>query len=132
MSIDVVLKKMWLGGKPNRLRRLTDFVQELIMEGLAPVAGVGDMKSAETLGQRLKRLRQAANFTQERLGAETGLAVSNIRNWEQGHRTLNVFGLFKIARALGRKMEEFLDGLAETGLRRKPKTRRAKATGISS
>ncbi len=109
-------KPTHLSGKPQWVRRLTDSGQALIMVTLVPVAGVGDMKRAETLGLRLKRLRQAASLTQERLAAETGLAVSSIRNWEQGHRTLNVFSLFKIARALGRKMEEFVDGVAETGL----------------
>jgi transcriptional regulator with XRE-family HTH domain len=97
------------------------------MESLTPVVGAREMKKAETLGERLKRLRKAANFTQERLAAETGLAVSNIRNWEQGHRTLNVFALFKISRTLGRKMEEFVDGVAAAGF-----SKREKGPGVFS
>ncbi len=69
------------------------------------------MTRRETVGERLRRLRYAAEFTQERLAAQTGLAVSNIRNWEQDHRTPSVFALFKIARALGRQMEEFVEGV---------------------
>jgi transcriptional regulator with XRE-family HTH domain len=68
------------------------------------------MSKSEVLGQHLQRLRRAAGFTQERLAAQTGVAVSNIRNWEQGHRTPNVFALFKIAQALGRPMEDFVEG----------------------
>ena len=69
------------------------------------------MRKGESLGQRLQRLRQAAGITQEQLAAQTGLAVSNIRNWEQDHRTLNVFALFAIAHALERRMEEFIEGV---------------------
>jgi transcriptional regulator with XRE-family HTH domain len=72
------------------------------------------MIKSETLGQRLRRLRQAAHFTQERLAAETGLAVSNIRNWEQGHRTPNIFALLKIARALAQPMEAFVEGVVRS------------------
>jgi transcriptional regulator with XRE-family HTH domain len=68
------------------------------------------MRKSETLGQRLRHLRRAADVTQERLAAQTGLAVSSIRNWEQDHRTPNVFALLKIARALGLRMEDFVDG----------------------
>ncbi len=52
--------------------------------------------------------------TQERLAAQAGLAVSNIRNWEQDHRTPNVFALHKIAQALGRRMEDFVEGVAHS------------------
>jgi transcriptional regulator with XRE-family HTH domain len=72
------------------------------------------VKKTETLGQRLQRLRQAANFTQTQLAAHTDLAVSNIRNWEQDHRTPNLFALLKLARALGRRMEDFVEGVVES------------------
>jgi transcriptional regulator with XRE-family HTH domain len=72
------------------------------------------VKKSETLGQRLQRLRQAANFTQAQLAAQTGLAVSNIRNWEQDHRTPNLFALLKVARALGRRMEDFVEGVVHS------------------
>jgi transcriptional regulator with XRE-family HTH domain len=71
------------------------------------------VKQSDTLGQRLQRLRQAGNFTQAQLAAQTGLAVSNIRNWEQDHRTPNLFALFKMAQALGRRMEDFVQGVVQ-------------------
>jgi DNA-binding XRE family transcriptional regulator len=90
----------------GRRRRTTD--NETLPHRMQEEAS---MAKSETLGQRLRRLRQAADFTQERLAAQTGLAVSSIRNWEQDHRTPNIFALFKIARALGRRIEDFVEGL---------------------
>lgn len=71
------------------------------------------MKEAETLGRRLRHFRQAANLTQEKLATATGLGVSNIRNWEQGHRTPNVFALYRLARALRVPMERLVEGVAQ-------------------
>ncbi len=71
------------------------------------------MESTEGLGQRLQRIREAAGLTQVGLAEKTGLPVSNIRNWEQDHRTPNIFALFKIAKALGAPMEDFVAGLTE-------------------
>src|SRR5712692_1744230 len=87
----------------DRLRRTNDNATSLHH----PLEAAGMIRS-ETVGQRLRRLRRLAHFTQVRLAAQTGLAVSNIRNWEQDHRTPNVFALLKIARALGRRMEDFV------------------------
>lgn len=88
------------------------------------------MKKGETLGQRMKRLRQSAHFTQQKLATEAGVAVSNIRNWEQDHRTPSVYALFRIARTLGRKMEDFLEEMPEVPTRtnRKPGRRNQTAT----
>ena len=83
------------------------------------------MKDLETLGQRMKRLRKEAGLTQEGLAEATGLALPNVRNWEQGYRVPNVFALYGIARAVGRPMEDFLQGVArqEDGRARKPRAR---------
>src|SRR5436305_8273849 len=77
----------------------------------------------ETLGGRIQALRLAAGMTQERLGKESGCGAPNIRNWEQGHRTPNVFAVFKLAQAVGLPMERFVVGVDEgedTAPRRKP------------
>jgi transcriptional regulator with XRE-family HTH domain len=71
------------------------------------------------LGQRLRQLRERAGLSQAGLAREAGLSVRNVQNWEQGPRVPTVFALYKLARALGRAMEDFLEGVTERG--RKPK-----------
>jgi transcriptional regulator with XRE-family HTH domain len=67
----------------------------------------------ESLGGRIQALRREAGLTQVQLAERSGLSFPNLRNWETGHRTPGVFALFKIARALGRSVDDFLDGVDE-------------------
>lgn len=68
------------------------------------------MKAAttETLGQRLARLRAAANMTQDELADKASVAVASMRNWEQDHRRPRADAALRLARALGVTMEELL------------------------
>jgi putative transcriptional regulator len=36
----------------------------------------------ESFGQKLKRYREAANFTQRKLAAELGVTITTVQNWE--------------------------------------------------
>lgn len=67
----------------------------------------------ESLGERIQALRLEAGLSQTQLGERTGLGAPNVRNWEQNHRTPSVFALRKIARAVGRPVDDFLDGVDE-------------------
>ncbi|MCE9560860.1 MAG: helix-turn-helix domain-containing protein [Planctomycetes bacterium] len=68
------------------------------------------MKAAttETLGQRLARLRAAANMTQDELADKASVAVASMRNWEQDHRRPRADAALRLARALSVTMEELL------------------------
>jgi transcriptional regulator with XRE-family HTH domain len=72
------------------------------------------------LGQRLRQLREQAGLSQAGLAREAEISVRNVQNWEQGPRVPTVFALYKLARALGRPMEDFVEGVTERGRDRKP------------
>jgi DNA-binding XRE family transcriptional regulator len=57
-------------------------------------------KRGETMGQRLRRLRQEAGFTQAQLAAAAGVPIGTLRNWEQGLRTPRLDTAAKVALAL--------------------------------
>jgi transcriptional regulator with XRE-family HTH domain len=64
------------------------------------------MAASETLGQRLRRLRQAAALTQEELAQKARVPVWSLRNWEHDHRLPGLVAAYKLAKALGVVMEE--------------------------
>lgn len=50
---------------------------------------------------RIKERRKEQGFSQDELAELSGIPVSTIKNWENGHRTPgNVYELEKLARAL--------------------------------
>lgn len=53
------------------------------------------------VGEEVRRLREAREWTQPRLAVESGIAVSGISLIENGHRNPNAGTLTKLARALG-------------------------------
>lgn len=61
------------------------------------------MTRRETLGQALRRHREARGLSQERLSAATGISQSNFSNWERADRNMipSVEDIAKIERALG-------------------------------
>lgn len=55
----------------------------------------------------LKKLRTEAGMTQEQLAERAGIAISSLRNHEQGHRAPSWPAVVKLARALGVKADVF-------------------------
>jgi len=88
------------------------------------------MAGSETLGQRLQRLRLAAELTQEELAAKAGVPVWSLRNWEHDHRLPGLVPVYKLARALGVRMEELAvcaveqQGSGKASAKRRPRGRR--------
>ena len=56
---------------------------------------------AETVGERLQRLREALGLTQEQLGRAAGVPPTSLRNYEQGRRLPRLDAAVKLADALG-------------------------------
>ena len=65
-------------------------------------------KIDETFGQRVARLRVAADLTQDKLAAKAGLPVTSLRNYEHDHRRPRADAALRLARALGVTVEELL------------------------
>jgi transcriptional regulator with XRE-family HTH domain len=65
-----------------------------------------DMAETETMGQKLKALREAACMTQKQLATAAGIPLGTLRNWEQDYRSplLSTAGL--VARALRVSLDE--------------------------
>ncbi|MCF2555565.1 helix-turn-helix domain-containing protein [Faecalicatena contorta] len=53
-----------------------------------------------TFGERLKKVRKAREYTQDRLSEECGICVMSIIDWEKGRRYPNAYYLSKICVAL--------------------------------
>jgi transcriptional regulator with XRE-family HTH domain len=75
---------------------------------------VGKQTGKETLGERLARLRHAADLTQVQLAERAGESVSSLRNWEGDHRTPGLWAALQLARVLGVALEELAE-CAEPG-----------------
>jgi transcriptional regulator with XRE-family HTH domain len=83
----------------------------------------------ETLGQRLKRLRQAAGLSQAKLAKAAGVPLGTLRNVEYDHRRPLFEAMVKISGALGVSLDEFAGrGGAATPAKpaAKPKRKRGK------
>lgn len=65
-------------------------------------------KIEETFGQRVARLRVAADLTQEKLAEKAELPVTSLRNYEHDHRRPRADAALRLARALGVTVEELL------------------------
>jgi transcriptional regulator with XRE-family HTH domain len=79
-------------------------------------------KGKETMGQRLKRLREEKGFSQPELAEAARVPVGSLRNWEQDRSFPLLDSAARIAHALGIT----LDTLAGDVLASKPKRRRRK------
>jgi transcriptional regulator with XRE-family HTH domain len=55
----------------------------------------------------LRELRDKAGLTQEQLAEKAGIALSTLRNHEQGHRLPSWSAVVKLAKALGVSTDEF-------------------------
>lgn len=65
-----------------------------------------------SMGLRLKLLRESASLSQDKLAAVAGVPVSSLRNWEQGHRVPKVDALLKLSKALGISLDDLLSSPA--------------------
>jgi DNA-binding XRE family transcriptional regulator len=83
------------------LRELSEWLYQEHREILFP-----DKEQARrSLGERIKRLRTEQGFTQEQLAERVGITKSNICNIEAGKYSVGFDILYKIATALGTKLE---------------------------
>ncbi len=65
----------------------------------------------ETLGERIKRCRQAAKLTQQELGDKAGTSAAAVAQWETGDtKAIKAEYIFKVARALGKSAEWLVTG----------------------
>jgi transcriptional regulator with XRE-family HTH domain len=60
----------------------------------------------ETMGERLKRLREAAGLSQPQLAQATGVPVGSLRQWEQDRRLPSLQGFITVADGLGVSLDE--------------------------
>lgn len=59
-------------------------------------------------GQKIKRLRLAAGYTQQAVADAVGVTVRTIISWEQGVRVPGGDKIAKLAKALGVSADELL------------------------
>ncbi|MEM7167692.1 MAG: helix-turn-helix domain-containing protein [Planctomycetota bacterium] len=64
----------------------------------------------ETVGERLRRIRQDRNLTLKQLAHRTGLSVSLISQIELARSSPSLSTLFKVSRALRVRLEELFSG----------------------
>lgn len=63
------------------------------------------------LAENLRKRRKALGLTQEQLAEKAGLSVVFISLLENGHRTISVDSLIKLARVLRVCIEDLVNGL---------------------
>lgn len=66
------------------------------------------------LGERIKKAREEAGYTQVALGNELGLTSSAIANYELGFRQISVHILLGLAKRFGKPLDFFLGPVAKT------------------
>ena len=65
-------------------------------------------KAKETLGGRIKRLREESGYTQAELAEAAGVPVDTLRNWEYDRREPLASAICRLAEALGITSDELL------------------------
>lgn len=69
------------------------------------------MDISKKLGARIQKLRQEKGFSQEELAFESDLHRTYISHVERGSRNITVIGLCKIAKGLGMKPSDVIEGI---------------------
>ena len=70
--------------------------------------------SAETVGQRIRRLRRGRGWTQCEFGVEAGVShYHTVLRWEQDKKRVTVDCFARIARALNVSMDDLYYGTRE-------------------
>lgn len=68
-------------------------------------------KHRRILGDAVRSQRKRLKMTQEKLAEKTGLSVVFLSLLENGHRTISVDALLRIAKALGIRGRDLMDEL---------------------
>jgi len=66
------------------------------------------MNILEKFGARVREIRLAKGWTQERFAAEAGLSRQYVGDVERGTRNISLVNIHKLAVALGVPMSEFM------------------------
>src|SRR5262245_35674793 len=94
--------------RKSEIRYTNSFGVGTLFEGQANRDTSMNGEPAETTGQRLKRLREAAGLSQHQLAAAAGVQVASLQNWEQDRRSPNVRVVRRLANALGVSTDQLI------------------------
>ena len=87
-------------------------IVNFVFRALLLVWGVPSIpKHRRALGEAIRNSRKQAELTQETLAEKTGLSVVFISLLENGHRTVSVDALLRIAKALGVRGRDLIEKL---------------------
>jgi transcriptional regulator with XRE-family HTH domain len=78
------------------------------------------MSAAETIGQRIRRLRKRARLQSQELAREAGLAANGVSQIENGKRNPKLETIDKIAAVLGSTRDYLIDGDLSTRAQERP------------
>ena len=65
----------------------------------------------EQLGKRIRELRNAAGFSQEKFALQIGMDRTYFASVEAGHRNISIHNIKKIADGLGVSLSDLFEGL---------------------
>ena len=68
---------------------------------------MGDLVSSKEMGALIRRYRQDAGLSQEKLAEMVGVSFQQIQKYESGHTTLNVIKLQEVTKALKLSVTDF-------------------------
>jgi transcriptional regulator with XRE-family HTH domain len=94
--------------------------------GLLLLAGLRAKQSGETMGQRLKRLREAAGLSQSQLARAAGVTLGALRNWEHDRREPLVSAAARLAKAMGCTMEDIVGPVQPPKVKEPPPKKRGR------
>lgn len=74
------------------------------------------MLSAKEIGSKIKKMRQEAGLSQERLAEIIGVTFQQVQKYESGHTGLSLMKLQQIAEALRRQVADFFEEEPDRGV----------------
>lgn len=74
------------------------------------------MFSSREIGSKIKKMRQEAGLSQERLAEIIGVTFQQVQKYESGHTGLSLVKLQQIAEALRRRVVDFFDEQPDQGV----------------
>ncbi len=85
-----------------------DFARHYCDESYRPTVEAIAMQGRQTIGERIRRLRESAGLTQEALARGAGIGRITLVRLENGEQSPRFKTLNSIARALGKSVQELL------------------------